>query len=124
MQTMPKRKWFVSLALLLVGGFLSVGQAWPGTLRDNPFSLPPGVEFKGRTLPSAGDLMLQAVVTGKTRRLATINNRNYLVGDRVQGREILDIQPDRVILAEGAQRLELRLKRRPFTIRVTPADNR
>lgn len=104
--------------------FIFASPADAAGVRHNPFSLPAGVEYKGKTLPSAGDLVLQAVVTGKTRRLATINNYNYVVGDRVHGREIVDIQPDRVILAEGPHRLELRLKRRPFSIRVRPAEAR
>lgn len=58
--------------------------AWADKGRTNPFELPSGVTYKGRQLPSVSDLDLQAVVEGKTRRVATINNRNYLVGDMVK----------------------------------------
>ncbi len=118
---MPKQSgkyiFLILLATLLLPGATAGAEAQ----RENPFSLPAGVEFKGRTLPSPGDLKLQAVLEGKTRRIATINNQNFFVGDWVEGREILEIRPDRVILAEGTQRLELKIKRRPFSIRVTPA---
>lgn len=98
--------------------------AWADKGRSNPFELPSGVTYKGRQLPSVSDLDLQAVVEGKSRRVATINNRNYLVGDLVKGREIIQIAPNHVVLAEGSDYVKLSLNRKPFSIRVTPATSR
>ncbi len=105
----------------LVSLALSTATALAEKGRINPFSLPQGVEFKGDELPKVTDLALQAVVEGTSRRVATINNRNYLVGDVVRGREIVEISPNHVILADGTRHVELGLNREPFSIRVTPA---
>ncbi len=119
---------FSPLKLIFPVALLSVlifnSSAWAEKGRANPFALPSGIEYKGRQLPSANDLALQAVVEGKTRRVATINNRNYLVGDLVHGRKIVEINANHVVLAEGTQFVRLNLKRRPFSIRVTPTASR
>jgi len=112
----------LAAAVLLFWMFpvFSVSAAPP---RDNPFSLPEGVEFKSKIKQAPEELVLQAIVSSKTRRQAIINNRNYAEGDQVSGLTILTISKDRVVLKDGSQSVELRLNREPFTIRTTPAGN-
>ncbi len=120
-KTLPKITVF--LTILALSPFFTL-TAWAEKGRTNPFDLPAGVQYKGRQLPSVNGLNLQAVVEGKSRRIATINNRNYQVGDLVKGRELVEIEQNHVILAEGTQFVKLGLNRKPFSIRVTPAASR
>lgn len=114
----------MTLAKLAVAGFLAgmiySTPGWGQTIRANPFALPAGVQFKNQGEEAPLDLVLQAIVVGRARRVATINDRNYGINDRVNGLRIMEIQEDRVILQAGPGRRELRLNRPPFSIRVTP----
>lgn len=122
---MPNTLTKNTVTLITLTIFLLFGSvAWAEKGRTNPFELPSGIQYKGRQLPSVNDLDLQAVVEGESQRIATINNRNYLVGDLVKGREIVEIAQNHVVLADGPQFVKLGLNRKPFSIRVTPAASR
>lgn len=85
----------------------------------NPFMLPEGVYPKGES-PSVPvePLTLQAILSVNGQKIATINGRNFVVGDNFGGREIMEIFEDRVVLeVEGVQAV-LKLKDPSFPIKI------
>ena len=93
----------------------------------NPFVLPEGVYLKSAVVqeqppdPVGGDLILQAIMIGSRSQTATISNYIYQVGDIVNGKKIVDIEPDQVVLEDDDERLVLRLNRQPFRLGVRQA---
>ncbi|KMP10663.1 hypothetical protein UR09_05530 [Candidatus Nitromaritima sp. SCGC AAA799-A02] len=88
--------------------------------RDNPFLLPEGVYPQGKGPPVRDEkLTLEAILTTEGQRIATISNMNFIVGDLISGRKVVEILEDRVILeAKGVQSI-LMLQTRSFPVRVS-----
>lgn len=90
--------------------------------RNNPFALPAGVDFVDNIEPVVEaepvDLHLEGVILGQ-KKVAIINNRNYLQGQQVHGRRVLEIHKDHVLIEGEKRNIELWLDRKPFTVRVT-----
>jgi len=109
----------LSLAVLLWLGMTVASEA-AGKLK-NPFMLPEGV-FSAENLPPQEEqvLVLQAVVQSEHGKVATINDQNFLPGDIVNGKTIIEIQADKVILGDqgGGARQTLVLKQTPFPLSV------
>ncbi len=110
-------------------------------VRRNPFSLPRGIYYKSkgsgrkpRVLepvakkveekkeipePPPPPISLQAIVIGEKGRVATINNKNFLVGDRVLGQLVISIDDERVLLLDKTQTKVLQLNRPKIPVRVS-----
>ncbi|MEE9258360.1 MAG: hypothetical protein V3U37_02355 [Nitrospinaceae bacterium] len=88
--------------------------------RMNPFLLPQGV-FSTSNLPPADPvpLILQAIITSGTKKIATINNQNFSQGDIIFGKKIVEILSDRVILDDRGIRVPLVLKQPFFPVKVS-----
>ena len=121
---MEKYKSFTLSLLLLVFWVTNLFAFDPesGERRGNPFSLPEGVVSRSK-LSKKDDkekLVLQAITaaTGGEKRIASISGENFLVGDEVNGRKIIIIGSDFVILERGPEKMKLTLERRPFSVQV------
>ncbi|CAI2719244.1 hypothetical protein [Nitrospina watsonii] len=102
----------------------------------NPFALPSGVYYKA---PQSGSvsvekekepvkqkdsvetppLTLQAVVWGGPRPVAVINDGNYMIGDSLNGHEIVDIGRDAVVLMGAKKSRTLELQPSPLAVKRT-----
>ncbi len=113
-----KPLWGVGLGLLvLLGPVSSLEATHPGS--RNPFLLPEEVYFIGQEPVSEKvSLTLQAVVTGGQRKVATINNRNLVRGDRIEGQRVVRILEDRVILEKGGRQIVLVLQQPSAPARI------
>lgn len=67
--------------------------------RRNPFTLK----------KSAGELVLNGILWDKEKPVAVINDVELSVGDKIEGSVIIAIEPQAVILNNGAENFELRL---------------
>lgn len=65
----------------------------------NPFSLK----------KAAGELVLNGILWDKEKPVVVINNVELGVGDKIEGSVIIAIEPQAVILNNGAENFELRL---------------
>lgn len=109
----------LSLAVLLWLGMAVAAEA--AGKSKNPFMLPDGV-FSAENLPPQEEqvLVLQAVVQSDHGRVATINDQNFLPGDIVNGKTVVEIQADKVILGDqgGGARQTLTLKQSSFPLAI------
>ena len=123
----------LSAASTLAHPALAVSQIFPQdipresepVMPRNPFTLPDGVLLKSQVkevkidkVEKTPELVLGAIMIGKTNRIATINNKNFQEGSLVYDKKILEIKKDEVILDDGGDRLTLTLNRPPFPIGV------
>lgn len=90
----------------------------------NPFALPPGV-FVKKSLPESAQpapppvhLTLQAVTRFMGKKVASINNKNYELGDDVYGKTIVEIGNESVVLADKTGRISLSINRPEFSVQV------
>lgn len=67
-----------------------------------------GAETPGRAVPEG--LSLTAVLVSDSRRIAVINGRIYHVGDRVNGEEILAIEPGVVRIRQDGRVVQVRIR--------------
>jgi len=103
----------------------------------NPFALPKGVYYKSDKKPTQTTqekiltkdaqkqvvqlppLSLQAVILGGPRRVAVINNRNFVVGEYIFDHELVEIGRDQVVLMGKTGTLTLYLDTSPFGLKVS-----
>lgn len=83
----------------------------------DPFNLPrePKKAKKEKDKGQESDFSLNAIIYKNGGGAAIINNQITRKGDLIGGMSVHDIQPDRVILKDGSEVLELRVD--PFTMR-------
>ncbi len=118
--------WFPIVMTVL---FLSnPAQASNAEKRFNPFLLPDGVYVRSQIKEvetvevSAPDIKLQAVLSINGTRVATLNNKNYVEGDRIFGKTVLEISKSYVILQDDSGQTVLDLNRPPFKVKVVDSD--
>ncbi len=108
--------------------YLALSIVGPGSVAAeelrNPFTLPPGVVLK-KNLPESDQpapppikLTLQAVTRFMGNKIASINDRNYELGDDVFGKILVDIEDERVVLEDKTGRISLTLNRPGFSLQV------
>ncbi len=102
----------------------------------NPFALPKGVYYKQDKKPTQTSnekiketpknqvaqlppLSLEAVILGGPRRVAVINNQNYVVGETIFGHELVEIGRDQAVLMGPYGSVELNLEAAPFGLKVS-----
>ena len=102
----------LALAVLLLGAVARAGDAVPDPTRPEGAGAAAPAETTGR-------LELRAVLIGSLRRVAVINGRAVGVGDRVDGAEVLAIEPGQVRIraADGERELSL-----AGAVRLAPAE--
>ncbi len=100
---------FEPRCLLIVGMALAavVSDADDDVLRD-PTRPVTAVEVTTPARPAAR-YVVSAIFVGPDRRVAVVNGRTVGLGDRVGGARVVDIAPDRLILAVGGKTLTARL---------------
>lgn len=86
-------------------------------LAQDPTRPPTAAEIRawmGEVVAEAvdSDWRLQAILASDQRRLAIINGQRVRPGDRVDGAEVLAIEPDRVVLAHRGREIVLLLGHR------------
>lgn len=92
----------MSLAGLLGWLLLAAASASAASFAD-----PTSPYAGGAATPTSG---LQSVLISGQRRLAVIDGRRVMVGDRVGQAVVTDIQPYRVVLRRGGQTVTLKLQ--------------
>ena len=117
MKTMDISKTLpVVLFFFLAGGNVSAEQK--PVERTNPFDLPKGVYSKEnipKEVPQT--LTLEAIITLRGRRIATISGQNYVEGDFIGGKRVTGIFKKRVTLDDAGQEESLVMDNMNFTIR-------
>lgn len=125
----PRQAWLVRVFPALLFGMILVMGIQPSELfaaeitkagRENPFSLPEGVVATSKLPKKEKEkLVLNAVtISGEGKRVASINSQNVMVGDDVQGKKVLIIGKDFVILENGPEQMRLTLQRQPFSLQA------
>ena len=66
---------------------------------------------------------LSAVLISATRRVAVVNGRRYQQGDRVDGAEIIGIEPKLVHLREGSEDLVVHLSPGRTQVQISQGDS-
>ena len=94
--------------------------------RKSPFSLPKGIYYRSSVvapskpiLSASTPMTLQAVVWGGPERVAIINGKNFVVGDLAFGKEVLSIDPEKVVLEGKIKDRILKLNRPVIPITVS-----
>lgn len=64
-------------------------------------------------------LNLQSILFSKNRKVATINNKSLVVGDRIEGARIISIKKDGVRLVKKRKVVNLKLKTYESTFKIT-----
>jgi hypothetical protein len=110
------RRLFALLALLAAGG--AAAEELPVRDPMRPFSVGPA---SGGATPSATGprFALTGVVLAPERRVAVVNGKPYLLGDKVAGAKIVAIEPNAVRLDDGGREVVIHLGR---TGNVRPAN--
>lgn len=86
--------------------------------RLNPFDLPRGVYSKDNIPKETPQtLKLEAIITLKGRKVATISGQNYIEGDFIGGKRVTRIFKNRVTLDDAGKEENLVLDARPFSLR-------
>jgi len=99
-----------------------------GIGRD-PFSLPLGIhplskeENKGETAKVTNDEeskvgRVKAILISRHISLALVDRRIVKIGDSIDGEEVVDISPDRVVLGKGGKKKTLFLPQSVIPLRV------
>ena len=143
MQPQFKRNWALlpagMILALLAAAVAETGNAEPLQFSTrNPFALPKGVYYKvekkstqtvkekikkvitteesKKQVVQLPRMSLQAVILGGPRRVAVINNRNYVVGEFLFGHELVEIGRDQVTLMGQAGSVVLFLETFPLKV--------
>ncbi len=116
----------------------------PGGVRKDPFALPSGVRLLSQevpildgdkklpsihetrlgeitpaeTKPPEAPLKLKAILISDHVRLASIDRSIVTIGDPINGEKVIDIQPDRVVLAKEGKKRTILLEQSPVKITV------
>ena len=88
-------------------------------LGRNPFQLPPGVKLGPARKEATEDAertveKVTAILITDSRKVASINHQVVTIGDWVDGEQVLDIKPDRVVLGRSGRKRELILEESPI----------
>lgn len=73
---------------------------------------PPQTSVKGSSPKSPGlsEFVVTGIISDKNSPMAIINGEVYVVGDRVETAEVLEISEDKVVLEKDGERLELKVR--------------
>lgn len=98
------RALFILLLLLPLSSFAELADPLrpPGARASSPSRTASGQA-------TAPEWVLQSTLTDASRRSAVINQRSVQVGDRVDGAQVLAIEPGRVELASPSRRFTITL---------------
>lgn len=94
----------------IIAGLIAVTPLWASDLLDglaDP-SRPSSQGAVSTVVPQDG-LVLQSTLVSPSQRVAIISGQRLVVGDRVQGATVTDIQPYQVILQRAGRDIALRL---------------
>ena len=86
----------------------------------DPFECPSGVELRvaeeGESLKAieAPVKKVTAILITDSRKVASINHKVVAVGDVIDGKRVLEIKPDRVILQKGCRKQVIMLDESPI----------
>jgi hypothetical protein len=64
---------------------------------------------RGSSSPEREPFSLQAILLGPQRRIAIINGTRLRVGERIDDATVDSIEPGRVVVTRGGQRIELNI---------------
>ncbi len=109
-----------SFPIVIVLVAITLGTAFAADTNEprvNPFALPPGVYSKDHIPKKQPQrLVLQAIFHINGKRIATISGENFMKGDLVFGKRVINIFDNRVILDAGGKEEILALKKMQFEI--------
>lgn len=75
----------------------------------NPF-FPEGREKAGERVASPEGLQVRAIITGRSRSVATIDGHTVFVGEKLGEETVIEILPDAVILGSGGRKRVLKIR--------------
>lgn len=92
-------------------------------LGRDPFRLPPGVKLgPGRKETTQGPEStverVTAILITDSRKVASINHQVVTIGDWIDGEQVMDIKPDRVVLGKNRRNRELILQQSPISMDI------
>lgn len=74
--------------------------------------------------PAVVSLRLSSILIGKSRKVAIINDRMLVVGDKVENARLVKILKDRVQLSRRGKKIELNLQNEITAIRKHAVENK
>lgn len=78
---------------------------------------------QGKTVVKPRPLSLTSILIGADRRIAIINNKTMVVGDRIGSAKLVRILKDKVQLLRNGKRIELKLDNELTVIRKKSAES-
>lgn len=95
---------------LIAAGLLALSTAAPAEPPVRDPTIPPGFAAVAGDAPAKPGLRLHSTRVSATSRSAVINDRFVTPGSKVAGATVLEIEPGRVLLERGTERITLRIK--------------
>lgn len=103
----------LAILSLLAGQLLFVqpGPAWSQAERVQDPTRPTVVARSAVGTPQSSDsLHLTGVLVSSSRRIAVIDGKFYRVGDRINGEEIIRIEPGSIQIRRGSEQVLVRVR--------------
>ena len=97
--------------VLLALGLLATVAAGAVPDPTRPPSAREAASWRGAGQSESPDWRLESVLISDQRRVAVINGQSVSVGDRVDGAEVVTIEPGRVRLRTDSRQVDLSLRR-------------
>lgn len=107
-----RRRW--ALAFAAVSGVAAAQSGLDDPTRPTSLSEPDAPQSVAAQGPR---WRLQSTLVADTRRVAVINGRTLMQGERIDGAMLVDVRPDGVTLEHEGRRVTLRLMRESLEVK-------